>query len=371
MSQRSDPPAAYDAAQLFREHAARVERLLMRLGVQPCDVPDATQEVFVVAHRKRHAFEGRASVSTWLYRISVRVASAQRRLARHRREVTSDELTAAAVSGCDVAQEAEQRALLEHVAAALERLSEPQRAVLALHDLDGLRMREVAARLGIPQKTAFSRVYAARRALASELRRLGYAVPSVLPLWPSGALGPALGARVEAQAAWRQALREWLRGWQLQGLPWSASQVAGPLGIALCALLLSPHTGPNLPLPAAAPEPRAAALSVSPLAASAPVSAKKTEPASAPPAPASPEPPRMKPARLRTKSLPLTAAIMPSTLPEPEPDLIITRMGSENLRPVLPHPFASRVQSARPHLPHMAARLAPMALDPELPADFD
>ena len=375
MAHPSEPPAPYDVTQLFREHASRVERLLTRLGVRPCDVPDATQEVFVVAHRKRHAFEGRASVSTWLYRISVRVASAQRRLARHRRELSGDEWVAAAPSVNDVAEELERRALLEHVADALERLSEPQRTVLALHDLDGLSMREAATRLGIPAKTAFSRVYAARRALASELRRLGYAVPALLPLWPGHSIVAELAARVmpvSAPASWTDALAQWTRSLQRPGLTLGLPQAAGPLGIALCALLLSPHAGQH-----AAPRFIAARVDLPPPAAYAsiaPSTSMQPKLSAAPSPSVSREPARAKPARIK-KPLPAANLPVPAAAPEREPELepafIITHMGSENLRPVLPHPFASRVQSGPPNLPHMSARLAPIALEPELPASFD
>lgn len=343
------PPAAYDAAQLFREHASRVERLLARLGVRPCDIPDATQEVFVVAHRRRHDFEGRASVSTWLYRISVRVAAAQRRLARHRRELVSDTLTDAAVSGSDVALEAERRALLEHLAAALEQLSEPQRQALALHDLDGLRMREVAARLGVPTKTAFSRVYAARRALTSELRRMGYALPGVLPLWPSGSILARFAARATRV---------------------KVTLVAAPqlVGLALCALMLAP---PALPLTASSLPQRVAAAPALPLTAA--VRSLQHAPRAAEP----PSPVRARAVRIR-KPLPVaataSATVAPPQLPaqpETEPDIVMTRMGSEDLRPVLEHPFAGRVQPARTHLSRMSARLAPRVIEPVPPADFD
>lgn len=73
---------------------ARVARVLRRSGVAERDFANAAQEVFVVVHRKLPKFEGRASVSTWLYRIALRVAAAERRRARHWREVMCDVLPA-------------------------------------------------------------------------------------------------------------------------------------------------------------------------------------------------------------------------------------------------------------------------------------
>jgi RNA polymerase sigma-70 factor (ECF subfamily) len=53
--------------------------------------------------------------------------------------------------------------------AALEHLSSDQRALLALHHLDGRSIGEIAAILGIPDGTVKSRLFAARRALVARL----------------------------------------------------------------------------------------------------------------------------------------------------------------------------------------------------------
>src|SRR6201999_2606089 len=45
-------PTAPDLTTMIRDHAARVRRVLARRGVRPSDLPDAEQEVFMVAHRK-------------------------------------------------------------------------------------------------------------------------------------------------------------------------------------------------------------------------------------------------------------------------------------------------------------------------------
>ena len=72
---------------LFDHHAAHVWRALRYLGVPESDLPDACQEVFLVVHRRLADFEGRSSLETWLYGISVRVAAAFRRRAHNRREI--------------------------------------------------------------------------------------------------------------------------------------------------------------------------------------------------------------------------------------------------------------------------------------------
>ena len=355
-------PVIPDITAIFREHVARVERTLLRLGVRESDVADATQEVFLVVHRKLHAFEGRASVSTWLYRIALRVAAAQRRLARHRRELCSDELTSAAVAGDDLQAELEKRALLSHFSEAFERLSEPQRAVLALHELEELRMHEVARRLGIPRKTAFSRVYAARRALAIELRRLGYATPMWLPLVPSPApwlermtgLAAGGGGNAGGRALTRAARLLW-------------TQAKLPVGITLCAALLAPIQPARPHTPAARP---LAVEAVSQLA-----TAMRPQLPEAPHAPAfRPLAPQVA-RKLRQRAVHQPKDVPASVVTPPEPsqraqpaaEFRIVRMGSEDVRPVVEHPFASRVRAPVAVLPPLTARFAPAVMEPTLP----
>ncbi len=56
------------------------------LGVAEADIEDVCQEVFITVHRKLSEFEGRSALRTWLYGISLRVASDYRRRAYVRRE---------------------------------------------------------------------------------------------------------------------------------------------------------------------------------------------------------------------------------------------------------------------------------------------
>jgi RNA polymerase sigma factor (sigma-70 family) len=286
--------------------------------------------VFVVAHRKLPEFEGRSSVSTWLYRIALRVAAAERRRARHRCELLCDEPPPSA-SG-DLRGELEQRALLEHLADAIDRLSDTQRAALMLHDFEGLRMREVARRLRIPLKTAFSRSYAARKAIADELRRLGYALPAWWPLWP-GNLQRLL--RVPRQLAFAPAHALWIA----LGMCVLMQTPARPMPEVLPPLAATPHTtvARSAPSPAS-PEP--------------------------PPSAATPQPSRRRAPLRRVVDAPALTAVAPAdTTP---PNFQIIHMSAEDPAPPREHPFAARLRESTPHVTPMAARLAPRTLEPAL-----
>jgi RNA polymerase sigma-70 factor (ECF subfamily) len=180
-----------------REHAGRVRRVLARRGVPASELPDVEQEVFIVAHRKLAAFEGRSSIATWLLGIAANVASQHRRSARYRRERVGVEHEPAC-EALDPLARLQAGELVARVRRVLDALSAEQRDVIVLHELSELSMHEVARELGVPLKTAFSRLYAGHRALRRALER------DVAPCLPAarkprsriGALvGLALGLR--------------------------------------------------------------------------------------------------------------------------------------------------------------------------------
>jgi RNA polymerase sigma-70 factor (ECF subfamily) len=159
-------PAVPSFAEIFREHAPFVWRVLRKLGVREADVPDLCQDVFVVVHRKLGEFEGRAALRTWIYGICARTASDFRRRAHVRREQATDrppEDRQSAPQPSDL-ERRRVRALLED---ALDALDDDKRAVFVLYEIEELSMSEVAEALSVPLQTAYSRLYAARREMAA------------------------------------------------------------------------------------------------------------------------------------------------------------------------------------------------------------
>src|SRR4029077_11141693 len=65
------PPPRFD--EVFAQHLPFAWRVLRSLGAPVADLDDLCQEVFVIVHRRLREFEGRASLSSWLYAICWRV----------------------------------------------------------------------------------------------------------------------------------------------------------------------------------------------------------------------------------------------------------------------------------------------------------
>jgi RNA polymerase sigma-70 factor (ECF subfamily) len=157
-------------------------RSLRRLGVPHDDISDAVQEVFLVVHRRLASFEGRSKVTTWLFKIAMRVARDRRRRAHVRNELLGcEELDAALDAREDASVALERRDDLALFDAALDGLDIDQRAVFTLFELEGLSGPEVAELLDIPLGTAYSRLRLGRSSFRARLKlhaaRLGLSIP--------------------------------------------------------------------------------------------------------------------------------------------------------------------------------------------------
>jgi RNA polymerase sigma-70 factor, ECF subfamily len=146
---------------------------LRRLGVLRADLEDVAHEVFLVMHRRWEDYDQQRPLRPWLFGIAFRVVAAQRR--RGAREVPSDAHEAADFGAApdDAAAAGETRGLLLK---ALAHLPLERRAVLLMHDVDEMPMREIAQQLELPLFTAYSRLRKARKELDAALQRVQSAV---------------------------------------------------------------------------------------------------------------------------------------------------------------------------------------------------
>jgi RNA polymerase sigma-70 factor, ECF subfamily len=168
---RAEAPE-FDA--IYTEHFAFVWRCLRGLGVSDAGLEDASQDVFVVVHRKLAEFQGSSSVRTWLYGIVRNVAFNHRR-ARARKgdsESLDERIVSLAPGPLELAQDAEAAEFVQRFLAGLD---ERKRDVFLLALLEEMSIPEVASVLDVPLNTAYSRLRLVRadweRALAKEVER--------------------------------------------------------------------------------------------------------------------------------------------------------------------------------------------------------
>lgn len=149
-----------DTAELmYREHFAFVWRNARRLGCSEEWVDDAVHEVFLVATRRLDEFQGRSSIRTWLFAITFRVVGRMSRDRARRRAHVARYASERPDLVADAARETEAAHYLRQL---LLKLSEPQRVVLILAELEGFTSQEIADTLAIPAGTVDSRLRAAR-----------------------------------------------------------------------------------------------------------------------------------------------------------------------------------------------------------------
>src|SRR5262245_10919445 len=136
------------------------------MGIREEDAGDAAQEVFIVVHRKLPEFAGRSKLTTWLYGVCFRVAS-ERRRAGPKTPLGEQEAATFVGRQADPGSIAERNQQLEVLERVLSRLSDEQRAVFCLFELEGLTGEGIAAALEIPLGTAYSRLRLARAAFSA------------------------------------------------------------------------------------------------------------------------------------------------------------------------------------------------------------
>ncbi|MGD0528021.1 MAG: sigma-70 family RNA polymerase sigma factor [Polyangiaceae bacterium] len=161
-----------DVLSIHEEHADFVWRTLQRLGVRDADVEDQLQEVFVVVHHRLHTFDASARMTTWLFGICMRVASAYRRRAHRRREqIVADVPEEGLVDESGPEHEASAREARERLLGVLDLMDLEKRAIFVMFELDELPCDEIADVLGVPVGTVHSRLHAARKDFQAALAR--------------------------------------------------------------------------------------------------------------------------------------------------------------------------------------------------------
>jgi RNA polymerase sigma-70 factor (ECF subfamily) len=159
---------------LLLRHESRVLRVLRLMGVHTQDREDVAQEVFLRVFRHLDGYKPGRDFGGWLYRVSVNAAYDYRlrkgKAARDEAPWTDD---VASSSGAAVPAEAEGTALRARLEAALDTLSDRERAVFVLKELEGLETSEVAKTLGITTVTVRRHLALAKARLQRELAGSG------------------------------------------------------------------------------------------------------------------------------------------------------------------------------------------------------
>lgn len=165
-------------ARLVEAYSPMIYRLGLKMLNNPQDAEDILQETFIKAYRHIGNFDGRSSVSTWIYRIATNEALMS---IRRKRPVTisfdvpsvydtEPQEPLQIVDWCCLPEDefltSEGRARLDEAA---NRLPTSLRVVFILRDIEGLSTRETAEVLEISEMAVKTRLSRARLRLREDL----------------------------------------------------------------------------------------------------------------------------------------------------------------------------------------------------------
>jgi RNA polymerase sigma-70 factor (ECF subfamily) len=156
----------------FRDHFARLWRLVARLGVASHAIDDIVQDTFITANRRQADIRDGREWS-FLVGTAVRLSANQRVRASARREVVEhDALEQEASSWPDAEQLLIEKRLRQQLDGALATLSDAHRAVFVLYELEGFSAPEIAEALGLRLGTVASRLGRARAKFSETAARI-------------------------------------------------------------------------------------------------------------------------------------------------------------------------------------------------------
>jgi RNA polymerase sigma-70 factor (ECF subfamily) len=150
----------------YARHFDDVWRMVGHLGVPEADREDVVQDVFLIVLRRLATFEGRSSLRTWLYGITLRVVRDRRRsgrrMARHHEPCDADVATVVDVGRATPLESAAKNQAVALLAQLLDALDHDRRDVFIMVELEQMTVPEAAELLGDNVNTVYTRLRLAR-----------------------------------------------------------------------------------------------------------------------------------------------------------------------------------------------------------------
>jgi RNA polymerase sigma-70 factor (ECF subfamily) len=167
---------AYD--ELVRRYQERIYATVYHMTSNHEDANDLAQEAFIKAFQALKSFKGGSSFYTWVYRIAVNKTINFLKQRKNRAQMSLNDLDfnaehdpdlVALISDKTPRREVGLTELQEKLNVAMQKLSEPHRLVVTLHDVQGLSHEEIADIMDCNIGTVRSRLFYARQQLQAYL----------------------------------------------------------------------------------------------------------------------------------------------------------------------------------------------------------
>jgi len=167
---------AYD--ELVRRYQERIYATVYHMTANHEDANDLAQEAFIKAFHALKSFKGGSSFYTWVYRIAVNKTINFLKQRKNRAQMSLDDLDfnvehdpdlVALISDKTPRRDIDLLELQEKLNVAMQKLSEPHRLVVTLHDVQGMSHEEIAKVMDCNIGTVRSRLFYARQQLQAYL----------------------------------------------------------------------------------------------------------------------------------------------------------------------------------------------------------
>jgi len=162
---RSGDLRAYE--RLYAMHGARMKNLARNVLGNPIDAEDAVQDTFLKVQRSIAGFRGQSSFVTWTYRILINTCYDARRRRLRKKEVANHD--------SEETPRFEPRAPGAHpslrmaLERALSKLTQHQRDVFLLYEVEGFRHAEIAGMLEMSETASKNTLFQAKKNLRQML----------------------------------------------------------------------------------------------------------------------------------------------------------------------------------------------------------
>lgn len=169
---RSGDLTAYD--DLVKRYQERIYATIYHMTSNHEDANDLAQEAFIKAFQALKSFKGGSSFYTWVYRIAVNKTINFLKQRKNRAQMSLDDIDfnaehdpdlVALISDKTPRREANLTELQEKLNEGMQKLSEPHRLVVTLHDVQGMSHEEIAKIMDCNIGTVRSRLFYARQQL--------------------------------------------------------------------------------------------------------------------------------------------------------------------------------------------------------------
>ena len=166
--------------EIVERYQSKVFSIIHGIVRQRNDVEDIAQQVFAKVYLSIKSFDFRSSLITWIYKITVNECFDYLRKRKVRKLVYESDLSEDEVRRVENTEPSVDRttpadsslAQRDYVVKLLARVSEEERMLLILKEVDGYSVEELAARTGMNENTIKVKLFRARQKLVKAAQRL-------------------------------------------------------------------------------------------------------------------------------------------------------------------------------------------------------